>query len=332
MKHHFGDALDRSAGHWNLVPNAQRYAHHIDKLPKDASGVRIVTIGKDDQTWRRAADLPALEEVTLHEPSQEQLSFVSDLGQITRLRITHARPKSIEFLAPLKKLEELVLEYVSGFSDLGPVSSLPNIRALHLENLRRVSDFGGLSGAKNLRHLTIDGTLDWKQPITGFGFASGLPSLEVLRLLKVITKAQYPATLPLVSLRKLKVLQAHHRVFARREYALLEEGLSEVQGADWGPYVRFAYSMMSLPPGDPRRLLSDEELAANHPEVRNYRALGRVIPDPKDEWFEFTGKGEGRIKCTSAKAEAKCRASEENYLELRSEARGLIQQARKQDL
>jgi len=287
MKHHFGDFLDREGDYWTVVPNRERYAYRIDSVPAGDEQVAIATIGSDDSLWRNVFTFPNLEELTLHSPSQEQLAAIAELSKLKRLRITHARPKEITFISPLSKIEELVLEYVSGFSDLSPLRSLPRLKSLHIENLRRVHDFGGLSGIECLRYLRIDGTLDWKQPITDFEFLRGLPNLEVLSFGQIINKTPYPALLPALALRELKRLKLTWNMLAAEEYALLEVGLNDVEGADWGPFTRFEYS-------------------------------------PGDEWFEFTGKGAGRAKCGHAKAEHKCVQYTVKYEKMKAEAESII--------
>lgn len=297
MRHHFGDALDRDGGYWTIVPNRERYAYRIGDVPEGSEEVTIVTIGKDDENWSRALTLPALEELTLHEPTPEQLLAVGNLQSIKRLRITHARPRTIDFINSMSGVEELVLEYVSGFSDLSPLRSLKRLRALHIENLRRVSDFSGLSGATNLEYLSIQGTLDWQQPIDDFEFLRGLPQLEVLALWQMICRAPDPAMLPLLSLRKLKKLRVHGSYLRTEDYALLEEGLKGVEGATWGPYRTRADNSLKLP---------------------------NAIDDAASLWFEFTGRGAGRIKCTSPTAEARCREQSERYAAMKKHARALI--------
>ena len=76
-------------------------------------------------------------------------------------------------------------------------------------------------------------------------------------------------------------------MLAAEEYALLEVGLQDVEGADWGPFTRFAYS-------------------------------------PGEEWFEFTGKGAGRAKCGHANAEKKCAEFAEKYERMKAEAERTI--------
>jgi len=185
MKHHFGDMLDRSGGHWNFTPNAQRYAYHMPEWTSGQKLISIATISNEDSNWEMLSKFPNLEELTLNSPSNEQIAFVPTLWRLKRLRITHARPKSLEFMASLQNLEEVIFEYVSGFSDFSPLSELQSLRALHIENVRRVSDFSGLSYSPKLAYLSIDGTLDWAQPVEDFDFLGSLENLEYLRLMNV---------------------------------------------------------------------------------------------------------------------------------------------------
>lgn len=292
MKHHFGDFLDRDGDYWTLVPNSERYAYTIGDVLAGNKNITIVTIGRDDENWERVFTLPNLEELTLHEPTKEQLQSISKLTALKRLRITHARPKTIDFIHTLVNIEELVLEYVSGFSDLAPLQSLKKLRSLHMENLRRVKEFDGLAGMESLRYLRIDGTLDWKQPISDFEFLKGLANLEVLSFGQVINKSPYPALLPVLALKKLKKIKIVWNMLAAEEYALMEVALPNVEGADWGPFTRF-------------KLASDA-----------------------GEWFEFTGKMAGRAKCSNSKSKEKCDEYEKKYQSMKEEAYRVIANTR----
>lgn len=326
MRHHFGDFLDREGGYWTIVPNRERYSYRIGDVPEGSPDITIVTIGKDDERWERVRTLPNLEELTLHEPTKEQLAGLGSLRTVKRLRVTHARLKDIDLIGAMTSVEELVLEYVSGFSDLSPLRHLTRLRALHMENLRRVSDFEGLAGINSLRYLSIHGTLDWKQPIGDFTFLRGLASLEVLGMFQVITKAVYPAMLPALSLRKLKQIRLAGSYFDTAEYALLEEGLPGVEGASWGPYRSLAYRYVELPKSDVRARLPDDVIRANHPDVMIRHGGSRVIADPRSLWFEFTGKSAGRVKCDSGAAEAQCRERAARYTAMKEAARAVIEQ------
>lgn len=328
MRHHFGDSLDRDGDYWTLVPNRERYAYRIADVPAGSREILIVTIGKTDENLARALTLPNLEELTLHEPTPEQLLAIGSLRSVKRLRVTHARPKTLDFIGAMSGLEEVVLEYVSGFSDLSPLSGLKKLRALHIENLRRVSDFSGLAGATTLRYLAIHGTFDWEQPIDGFEFLRGLPQLEVLALWQVKCRAPYPALLPATALSRLKRLRVHGSYLATEEFALLEEGLNGVEGATWGPYRTVARSQLQLPHHDVRAHLPLETLRTHHPDVRVHYDGKRFIDDPDSRWFEFTGRGAGRVKCSSPHAEAKCRELAQRYAEMKQEARALIDRER----
>jgi hypothetical protein len=52
----------------------------------------------------------------------------------------------------------------------------------------------------------------------------------------------------------------------------------------------------------------------------------RTIEDPESLWFEFTGKGERRVKCGTAKSEARCRDYAARYQQMMQAARELIDQ------
>lgn len=93
MKHHFADFLDREEDYWTIVPNRDRYSYEIDNIVNNNLETNIVTISKSDEKWREIFNFPNLEELTLHEPSKEQINEISKLTQITRLRITHLRTK-----------------------------------------------------------------------------------------------------------------------------------------------------------------------------------------------------------------------------------------------
>lgn len=235
MKHHFGDFLDRTGDYWTTLPNRERFAFIADFEIANKGDVKILTISKhqDKEHWEQVFDCPNLEELTLHDPSKEQAQAIRKLTQLQRLRVTFFRTTEIEFIGGLPNLEELILEYVSGFSDLTPLLRLTKLKSLHLENLRRVTNFDGLSGLKSLRYLHIDGTLDWNQPIENFEFLKGLPNLEVFSLGFVNNKTEYPAFLPLLHLKKLKKIKIVRDTFKSNEFAFLQVALPNVEGCDW---------------------------------------------------------------------------------------------------
>jgi hypothetical protein len=233
MKHHFGDLLDRVGDYWTIVPNKERYAHSADDEIENKDIVKILTITKYDKNWEQVFDCPNIEELTLHEPSKKQIQEIGKVTQTTRLRITHLRTNDIEFIGRLYNVEELILEYVSGFCDLSPLQKLPNIKSVHFENLRRVSNFDGLKGLDRLRYLHIDGTLDWHQPIENFTFLCGLPNLEVFSLGSIVNKTEFPALSPIVKLEKLRKIKIGRSTFQTKEYAFLQAALPGVEGCSW---------------------------------------------------------------------------------------------------
>ena len=209
MKHHFGDFLDRTGDYWTTIPNRERFAFIADFEIVNKDEVKILTISKtqDKNHWEQIFDCPNLEEITLHDPTKEQVQAIRRLTNIKRLRVTFFRATDIEFIGDLHNLEELILEYVSGFTDLTPLLKLTKLKSIHFENLRRVSNFDGLRGLDSLRYLHIDGTVDWNQPIENFDFLKGLPNLEVFSLGFIINKTEFPAFLPILHLKKLKKME-----------------------------------------------------------------------------------------------------------------------------
>lgn len=289
MKHHFADLLDREGDYWTIIPNVERYSYAADEIIKDKENAKVVTVGKYDSNWKQIFDLPNLEELTLHEPSKEQVESITELHELKRLRISHFRPKNIEFIKSLVNIEELVLEYVSGFSDLSPLRNLTHLKSLHLENLRRVSNFDDLNGISSLRYLHIDGTIDWKQPIENFDFLKGLPNLEVFALGFVNVNKEYPAFTPILKLKKLQRIKIGLATLETKDYAFIEVAQPNAhcgahgKGMPWTPYFDWVNSY--LPLGKGKRTFSKD-----HPNV-----------------------------------ESKCKELEDDYERFKTEARALIE-------
>lgn len=311
MKFHWGDFLDRESGHWAIIPNAERFNYHFEDIASAPKSTTILTITKNDQNWETAAKLPFLEELTLDNPNPAQLEFVSQLWRIKRLRISHARPKTLDFLSRLDQLEELVLEYVSKFTDLSPIGSVKNLRSLYIENLRGVRDFSGLEGARKLLHLSITGTLDWAQPIEDFGFLSSLKRLEILHLKQIRSHAKYPALLPLCELKELQKIYIYPSAFPLEEYAALEANIPNVKGAVRDPVERVVWGTRPVPSDDIRSKLPVEVLKEKYPEVFITYDGRRMEPF---EWkYLFLGKGERSISCDSKTAEKRRAAHKARY-------------------
>lgn len=226
MKHHFGDFLDRTGDYWTIIPNRERFAFIADFKIPNKDEVKILTISKSQNKthWEQIFDCPNLEELTLHDPSIEQVEAIRKLKKIRRLRVTFFRAKDIEFIGDLENLEELILEYVSGFSDLTPLKKLNKLKSVHFENLRRVSDFGALAGIESLKYIYINGTFDWSQPVENFDFLSELPNLEIFAVgfsVKVLN-SKYPIFKSIINHKKIKKLRLGRAFCDLKDYAFVE--------------------------------------------------------------------------------------------------------------
>ncbi|HEU4470793.1 MAG TPA: hypothetical protein VFR58_06920 [Flavisolibacter sp.] len=290
MKHHFGDFLDRTADYWTTTPNRDRYAFIANFDISNKEEVKILTINKDQSKdhWEQIFDCPNLEELTLHNPSKEQVCAARKLTNIKRLRVSFFKTDDIEFIGELTNLEELILEYVSGFSDLTPLKKLTKLKSLLCENLRGVSNFDGLKGIKSLRYLHIDGTLDWKQPIESFNFLTELENLEVLALGFITNKSDYPALLPILALKKLKKFMTGMSTVAAREFAFLEVTIPDVYRCNFS----------------------------------NGRLERYVIN--KDNWVYFLGKGTRSINLNDPRSKEKIELFEKKYEEYKLEAEEIV--------
>lgn len=311
MKFHWGGFLDRESGHWTIIPNAERFNYRFEDVARTPKSTTILTITKKDQNWESAAKLPFLEELTLDNPNPAQLEFVSQLWRLKRLRISHARPKTLDFLSRLDQLEELVLEYVSKFTDLSPIGNLKNLRSLYIENLRGVRDFSGLKSARKLLYLSITGTLDWAQPIEDFAFLAGLERLEILHLRQIRSHAKYPALLSLCELKKLQNINIYPSAFPLEEYAAIEATIPSVKGAVFEPVERVALQCRLIPSDDIRSKLPAEVLDEKFPEIFVTNQGDRL--ELFDWKYQFLGKGERSISCDSKTAEKKRTAHKVRY-------------------
>lgn len=236
MKHHFHDWLNRDKKFWTITPNRERWAYRFENLLDAPIESSILTVTKKDLNWERIFEFENLSELTLHEASKQQFEAVKKLENLTALRVSHARSKTLEFIVDQNNLEELVLEYVSGFDDLSPLTELPKLTALHMENLRSVRNFHGLSGCRQLKCLSIYGALDWKQPIESLDFLKELSELEYLDFGFINFLSGFPVFKPLASMKKLNEIRLGLSATTLENYAYLEAKFPDIKGAKRLPY------------------------------------------------------------------------------------------------
>lgn len=321
MKHHFADVLNRSDEYWTISPNRERWSCHFPDLSQAADDTSRLTITKNDKNWQRVKQLEQLVELTLHEPAPSQLAALDELPKLTALRISHARPKTLEMLEGQTALRELVLEYVSGVDDLRPIGNLPALTSLHMENLRRVSDFSPLGASKSLRYLSIFGTLDWSQPVESFDFLGAIKSLEFLKLgfgVRVPNKS--PLFASLLELNKLSQLEIGMGTLPLEEFAWLEAMLPQVEGAVRPAFVQF---------GGKDRKLDAQDYRSKLPLNEFQRFTGLYIDENGNRYEKvpyqamLLGKGQRNISGTDKRVAEKCRLHEEKYQQMVKQYQGL---------
>ncbi|MBO0755200.1 MAG: hypothetical protein J2P54_05035 [Bradyrhizobiaceae bacterium] len=311
MKHHFADLYERSFGYLTIASNSERWASHFPDLDEAPIETDRLTITRNDRNWQKAREFPKLVELTLHEPNQSQLAALADFRGLRALRITHARPKTLDMIAGLRNLRELVLEYVSAVSDLGPVGRLPSLTALHLENLRRVSNFSGLGASKSLRYVAISGTLDWDQPVESFDFLHDMENLEHLNLGVGVRVPKTPAVFrSLVGHKKMARLKIGMGTLPLDEFAWLEAKLPHIDGTVRPAFVRFGGCSRPIHAEDYRAKLTLEE----------FQRLPRVFIGEDGNRYEMIpyqayllGKGQRVVYGTDEHVAAKCAEHEEKY-------------------
>lgn len=316
MKHHFGDDLDRTDEHWSIVPNRERWQYQFADLEDVPSDTSILTVGKNDANWGRFLELKQLRELTLHEPSKLQLEALKEAKNLTALRITHARPKSLAFLENLENLNELVLEYVSGIDDLTSVGNLPSLRSLHLENLRRVNDFSGLASSSTLKYLSIDGTLDWKQPVKDLDFLSNIHSIEFIRIIKVKILGFSPIFASLENLKNLKTTKISMDAVPLEDFAYLQALRPDVEGAVRPAYLKFEAKRRAVNQRDIRFTMPEEDFRRISSSYID-KSGKRYIDEPATAYL--LGKGTRMVSGTDEKVSAKCEEHDQKYRSLVSQ-------------
>ncbi|WP_276877583.1 leucine-rich repeat domain-containing protein [Chryseobacterium joostei] len=283
--------LGKIDDYWEMISTHHTSSYSVDKGAFDNATVKILILSKHHQNWEFIFECPNLEEINLDQPSKEQVQAIYKLTNLKRLRIKNFRTKNIEFVNTLFNVEELALEYVSGFSDLSPLQNLLKLKSLHLENLRKVGNFDGLRGIKTLKYLHIDGPLDWKQPIENFSFLEEVPELEILSLMNIVSKTPFPAFLPVLKLKNLLEIRIPMQILDTAEYAFLDSAK---------PHVKKGFEDRTSWP-----------LYIN----KDYGDQGYV---------SLLGKGEGRVKLNHPDAAGKLEAYTKKYEEYKQKSREII--------
>jgi len=313
MKHHFGDMLNRDGDYWTISENRKRWAYRYADVQDAPDTAKKLTLTRDDANWERIFELSNLTELTLHEASKDQLQALKKISGLKALRISHARPKTLEFLESQSDVEELVLEYVSGFDSLAPLQQLPKLKSLHTENIRRVANFGGLSGCDELRSLSIYGTFDWKQPIENVAFLQNIQTLEYFGTWQVRFLSKFPVFGGVNKPRAFKKINIGMSDMTTEDFAYLNANYVDVDGAS-----RSAYRLIES---------RDEEIHAS--DIRYKMPMDQFLTIPRSHTNSegkrflhrpacalFLGKGTRTYEGPREKVIEKCEAFQSNFDDL----------------
>ena len=77
--------VDRWRAATNHPKNSYGCDMRVGDVPPNSPEITIVTIGKDEENWKTVLTLPNLEELTLHEPTREQLQAIGELQSVKLL-------------------------------------------------------------------------------------------------------------------------------------------------------------------------------------------------------------------------------------------------------
>lgn len=336
-KSYFGNP----SGHWTSQDWGSRSEYNFSELlSENEYHTKFIRLKGSSEDWVKIAKFENLEEIHLYAPTHEQISFISNIKCIKRLKIDCYRPKNIDFLSKLSNLEELSLEAVSGFEDLEPIKSLPKLRTLNLHMLRRVKNFTALESLSELKFLSIHGNFDFHQPVENLNFLEGLKKLEFLIFEYVrILEKERPAY-PLIFSNKLKYVEFPRNLFSLEEFGFVAEVLKGVEGAEPSPVIKeihFFHGNEAWSETVPWQV-PDEKI--DHIDM--HRPLAQAIKTPsggllalggltdigetssKTGYMELLGRGSRGFNSRIKNAEKRCLLHIEKYEQAKTAARQLL--------
>ena len=96
-----------------------------------------------------------IEDLCLVEFPKSDLSLISQLTEVSRLRIKTGRLKSIHGIKNLKDLEELEIGNCRGLASISNLNGLENLKSVRIESCRKISDWDSLEDLPLLRSLKL---------------------------------------------------------------------------------------------------------------------------------------------------------------------------------
>jgi len=130
-----------------------------------------------------------LEDLCVVEFKSKDLSVMSELREVTRLRIKTGSMKSLGGIGNLRKLQDLEVGNCSSLRSISDLNGLSDLRRVKIETCRKIEDYERLTDLPNLRVLQLIncGT------VPALKYEAIFPNLEDLALLGN-TKVKEPAS------------------------------------------------------------------------------------------------------------------------------------------
>jgi internalin A len=108
---------------------------------------------------RRVSNLGVLKnllELLIISLSEVNLKLLNGLDNLEILRLTRGDFTSLSGIENLKRLRRIDLAYVSKLRDVEQITTLPNLKKLHIEKCKLLDNFSFLSGNESIEELFID--------------------------------------------------------------------------------------------------------------------------------------------------------------------------------
>jgi Leucine-rich repeat (LRR) protein len=166
---------------------------------------------------------------------QELFDATCHQQDLERLTINWGAYRDLSAIENLRKLKLLELGSAASVESVAPISKLPNLLGLYVENFQKVNDYSDLVALKKLQTLGISG-MGLGGPknvkVNSLEFLREMPQLRHLSLMGVTLLSKDYS--PILSLKRLE----HLTLDPRRDLKSFVHDLRQLPKLKWGLFVR----------------------------------------------------------------------------------------------